>query len=111
MKLAPLAAFGAMAFTVGKYGIRSISSLGTLMGTFYIACLFFVVVVLGTLARLHGFSLLKMLRHFKDELIIVLGTSSTEPVLPRMLLKRELDAGFVAPLPSTDAVEGLGAHA
>jgi len=59
MKLAPLAAFGAMAFTVGKYGVASISSLGTLMGTFYAACLFFVFVVLGTLARLHGFSLWK----------------------------------------------------
>jgi aerobic C4-dicarboxylate transport protein len=89
MKLAPLAAFGAMAFTVGKYGIKSISSLGTLMGTFYLACLFFVFVVLGTLAALHRFSLLKLLRYFKDELIVVLGTSSTEPVLPRMLIKLE----------------------
>jgi Na+/H+-dicarboxylate symporter len=89
MKLAPLAAFGAMAFTVGKYGIKSISSLGSLMGTFYIACVFFVFIVLGTLARLHGFSLLKVLRYFKDELVIVLGTSSTEPVLPRMLIKLE----------------------
>jgi aerobic C4-dicarboxylate transport protein len=89
MKLAPLAAFGAMAFTVGKYGIKSVSSLGSLIGTFYLACLFFIFVVLGTLARLHGFSLLKILRYFKDELVIVLGTSSTEPVLPRMLLKLE----------------------
>jgi aerobic C4-dicarboxylate transport protein len=89
MKLAPLAAFGAMAFTVGKYGVASISSLGTLMGTFYAACLFFVFVVLGTLARLHGFSLWKVLRYFREELIVVLGTSSTEPVLPRMLVKLE----------------------
>ncbi len=89
MKLAPLAAFGAMAFTVGKYGVGSISSLGSLMGTFYIACVFFVVVVLGTLSRLHGFSLWKVLRYFREELIVVLGTSSTEPVLPRMLMKLE----------------------
>jgi Na+/H+-dicarboxylate symporter len=89
MKLAPLGAFGAMAFTIGKYGVQSISSLGMLIATFYAACLFFVLVVLGTLARLHGFSLLKMLRYFKEELIVVLGTSSTEPVLPRMLMKLE----------------------
>ena len=89
MKLAPLGAFGAMAFTVGKYGLKSISSLGMLIVTFYVACLFFVFVVLGILARLHGFSLLKTLRYFKEELIVVLGTSSTEPVLPRMLMKLE----------------------
>ena len=89
MKLAPLGAFGAMAFTVGRYGIKSIGSLGQLIGTFYIACGFFVVVVLGLLARLHGFSLFKVLRYFKEELLIVLGTSSTEPVLPRVLLKLE----------------------
>lgn len=89
MKLAPLAAFGSMAFTVGKYGIHSITSLASLMGTFYLACAFFVIVVLGTLARLHGFSLVRLLRYFKDELVVVLGTSSTEPVLPQMLLKLE----------------------
>jgi Na+/H+-dicarboxylate symporter len=89
MKLAPLGAFGAMAFTIGKYGVNSVRSLGMLIATFYVACLFFVFVVLGTLARLHGFSLLKTLRYFKEELVVVLGTSSTEPVLPRMLLKLE----------------------
>jgi Na+/H+-dicarboxylate symporter len=89
MKLAPLGAFGAMAFTVGKYGVKSISSLGMLIVTFYVACVFFVVIVLGTLARLHKFSLLKLLRYFKEELLVVLGTSSTEPVLPRMLMKLE----------------------
>jgi Na+/H+-dicarboxylate symporter len=89
MKLAPLGAFGAMAFTIGKYGVKSVSSLGMLIATFYVACLFFVFVVLGTLARLHGFSLLKTLRYFKEELVVVLGTSSTEPVLPRMLMKLE----------------------
>ena len=89
MKLAPLGAFGAMAFTVGRYGIKSIGSLGQLIVTFYAACGFFVVVVLGLLARLHGFSLFKVLRYFKEELLIVLGTASTEPVLPRVLLKLE----------------------
>jgi Na+/H+-dicarboxylate symporter len=89
MKLAPLGAFGAMAFTVGRYGIKSIGSLGQLIATFYVACGFFVVVVLGMLARLHGFSLWKVLRYFREELLIVLGTSSTEPVLPRVLLKLE----------------------
>src|SRR4051812_46901064 len=89
MKLAPIGAFGAMAFTVGKYGIESIGSLGMLIVTFYVACSFFVIVVLGLLARMHGFSLWKLLRYIREELLIVLGTSSTEPVLPRMLLKLE----------------------
>jgi Na+/H+-dicarboxylate symporter len=89
MKLAPLGAFGAMAFTVGKYGIASISSLGLLILTFYVACVGFVVLVVGGLARLHGFSLWKTLRYFREELLIVLGTSSSEPVLPRVLQKLE----------------------
>jgi Na+/H+-dicarboxylate symporter len=89
MKLAPLGAFGAMAFTVGRYGIRSMGSLGLLILTFYIACSVFVVVVLGTLARLNGFSLWKTIRYFKEELLIVLGTSSSEPALPGALRKLE----------------------
>jgi aerobic C4-dicarboxylate transport protein len=89
MKLAPLGAFGAMAFTVGKYGIKSIGSLGLLIGTFYVACGFFVAVVLGVLARLHGFKLWQVLRYFREELLVVLGTSSSEPVLPRLLQKLE----------------------
>lgn len=89
MKLAPIGAFGAMAFTVGKYGIDSIGSLGLLILTFYVACGVFLVVVIGTLARLHGFSLWKVLRYFREELLIVLGTSSSEPVLPRVLQKLE----------------------
>ena len=89
MKLAPLGAFGGMAFTVGRYGIKSIGSLGMLIVTFYVACFFFVFVVLALLARMHGFSLLKLLRYIKEELLIVLGTSSTEPVLPRLLYKLE----------------------
>jgi aerobic C4-dicarboxylate transport protein len=89
MKLAPIGAFGAMAFTVGKYGIKSIGSLGMLIVTFYVACTFFVVVVLGLLARFHGFALWKLLRYIREELLIVLATSSSEPVLPRLLLKLE----------------------
>lgn len=89
MKLAPLGAFGAMAFTVGRYGIRSIGSLGLLILTFYVACSVFVLIVLGTLARLNGFSLWKTIRYFKEELLIVLGTSSSEPALPGALRKLE----------------------
>jgi Na+/H+-dicarboxylate symporter len=89
MRLAPLGAFGAMAFTVGRYGIKSIGSLGLLIGTFYAACAFFVVVVLGLLARMHGFKLWQLLRYIREELLVVLGTSSSEPVLPRLLMKLE----------------------
>ena len=89
MKLAPLGAFGAMAFTVGRYGIKSIGSLGLLIGTFYVACGFFVAVVLGLLARTHGFKLWQLMRYIREELLVVLGTSSSEPVLPRLLVKLE----------------------
>lgn len=89
MKLAPIGAFGAMAFTIGKYGIASLFSLGKLMGTFYLTCLLFVFVVLGIISRLHGFSIVKFIRYIKEELLIVLGTSSSESVLPRMMEKLE----------------------
>jgi aerobic C4-dicarboxylate transport protein len=89
MRLAPLGAFGAMAFTVGRYGIKSIGSLGLLIGTFYVACIFFVVVVLGLLARIHGFELWQLMRYIREELLVVLGTSSSEAVLPRLLTKLE----------------------
>jgi aerobic C4-dicarboxylate transport protein len=89
MKVAPLGAFGAMAFTIGKYGVGSLLSLGKLMGTFYATCLVFVFVVLGFIARLHGFSVWKLVKYIKEELLIVLGTSSSESVLPRMMAKME----------------------
>ena len=89
MRLAPLGAFGAMAFTVGRYGIRSIGSLGMLVATFYVACIFFVVAVLGLLAYLHRIRLWQLLRYIREELLVVLGTSSSEPVLPRLLMKLE----------------------
>ncbi|MFL6715057.1 MAG: dicarboxylate/amino acid:cation symporter [Burkholderiaceae bacterium] len=89
MKLAPIGAFGAMAFTIGKYGLVSLLSLGKLMGTFYATCLIFIFVVLGTIARLNGFSIWKFIKYIKEELLIVLGTSSSESVLPRMMAKME----------------------
>ena len=89
MKVAPIGAFGAMAFTIGKYGVGSLLSLGKLMGTFYATCLFFIFVVLGLIARLHGFSIWKFIKYIKEELLIVLGTSSSESVLPRMMAKME----------------------
>jgi aerobic C4-dicarboxylate transport protein len=89
MKLAPIGAFGAMAFTIGKYGVGSLLSLGKLMATFYATCLFFVFVVLGLIARFHGFSVWKFIKYIKEELLIVLGTSSSESVLPRMMAKME----------------------
>jgi aerobic C4-dicarboxylate transport protein len=89
MKLAPIGAFGAMAFTIGKYGIGSLFSLGKLMGTFYLTCFIFVFGVLGTIAKVHGFSIWKFVKYIKEELLIVLGTSSSESVLPRMMEKME----------------------
>ena len=89
MKLAPIGAFGAMAFTIGKYGLESLKSLAWLMGTFYATCLIFIFVVLGLIARLNGFSVWKFIKYIKEELLIVLGTSSSESVLPRMMAKME----------------------
>ncbi len=89
MKVAPIGAFGAMAFTIGKYGVGSLISLGQLMATFYATCLIFVFGVLGIIARLHGFSVWRFVKYIKEELLIVLGTSSSESVLPRMMVKLE----------------------
>ena len=89
MKLAPIGAFGAMAFTIGKYGVSSLFSLGKLMGAFYLTCLIFIFLVLGLIARFHGFSIWKFIKYIKEELLIVLGTSSSESVLPRMMEKME----------------------
>ena len=89
MKVAPIGAFGAMAFTIGKYGVASLLPLAKLMGTFYATCLVFIFVVLGTIARAHGFSIWKFIKYIKEELLIALGTSSSESVLPRMMAKLE----------------------
>ena len=89
MRVAPLGAFGAMAFTIGKYGIASLIPLAKLMGTFYLPCLLFIFVVLGLICRWHGFSITRYIAYIKEELLIVLGTSSSESVLPRMMTKME----------------------
>src|ERR1700719_5212629 len=89
MRAAPIGAFGAMAFTIGKYGIGTLLSLGQLMASVYATCLIFIFIVLGGIAGLCGFSILKFIRYIKEELLIVLGTSSSESVLPRMMLRME----------------------
>lgn len=89
MKAAPIGAFGAMAFTIGKFGIETLWSLGKLLACVYLTCAFFVFIVLGAIAYFHGFSILKFLRYIKEELLIVLGTSSSESALPRMMVKLE----------------------
>lgn len=94
MYAAPVGAFGAMAFTVGAYGLGSLLSLAKLMGTFYLTCVVFIFGVLGLIARVHGFSIFRFLRYIREELLIVLGTSSSEAALPRMMAKMEaLGAG------------------
>ncbi|MDF2785714.1 MAG: C4-dicarboxylate transporter [Pantoea eucrina] len=89
MRLAPIGAFGAMAFTIGKYGVGSLVQLGQLIICFYITCILFVVIVLGAIARWAGFNIFKFIGYIKEELLIVLGTSSSESALPRMLDKME----------------------
>jgi aerobic C4-dicarboxylate transport protein len=98
MKTAPIGAFGAMAFTIGAYGIDSLLYLGKLVGTFYLTSLGFVVIVLGFVAWLNGFNIFKFLRYIKDEIFLVLGTSSSEPALPGLmdkLTKAGCDKGVV----------------
>ena len=90
MRVAPIGAFGAMAFTIGKYGLGTLRQLATLMACFYLTCVIFIFVVLGTVAKLHGFSIWRYLKYIKEELLIVLGTSSSEAALPRMMAKMEL---------------------
>ena len=89
VKVAPLGAFGAMAFTIGQYGLGSLGNLAGLVATFYLTSILFVVIVLGIVARVTGFSIFRFIAYIKDELLIVLGTSSSETVLPQMMLKME----------------------
>ena len=89
MRVAPVGAFGAMAFTIGKYGIGTLLSLGTLVATFYATSLLFVLVVLGAIARLNGFSIIALIRYLKAELLLVFGTSSSEAALPSLMNKME----------------------
>ncbi|ANN67745.1 dicarboxylate/amino acid:cation symporter [Bordetella bronchialis] len=89
MRAAPVGAFGAMAFTIGKYGIKSVLNLAALVGTFYATSVLFVVVVLGVVARYNGFSIIKLVRYIREELLLVLGTSSSEAALPSLMQKME----------------------
>ncbi|RJG14650.1 dicarboxylate/amino acid:cation symporter [Massilia cavernae] len=89
MKLAPIGAFGAMAFTIGKYGLESLVPLAKLMGSFYLTCALFVFIVLGGIARMTGFSIFRFIAYIKEELLIVLGTSSSESALPALMRKLE----------------------
>ncbi|KFI08199.1 dicarboxylate/amino acid:cation symporter [Massilia sp. BSC265] len=89
MKVAPIGAFGAMAFTIGKYGLDSLLPLAKLMGSFYLTCFLFVVVVLGFIAKITGFSIFRFIKYIKEELLIVLGTSSSESALPALMRKLE----------------------
>jgi aerobic C4-dicarboxylate transport protein len=89
MRIAPIGAFGAMAFTIGRYGVGSLLQLGQLMAGVYITCALFVFIVLGTICRTAGFSIFKFLRFIKEEILITVGTSSSEAVLPRMMTKLE----------------------
>ena len=96
-KLAPVAAFGAMAFTIGKYGLRSLVSLGALMACVYVTCALFIFVVLGLIARFNGFSVWKIIKYIREELLIVMGTSSSETALPGLMHKMET-AGCARPV-------------
>jgi len=89
MKVAPIGAFGAMAFTIGKYGVESLANLAQLVATFYLTSLLFVIVILGAVARLAGFSVLRLIAYLKAELLLVLGTSSSESALPALMEKME----------------------
>ena len=92
MHVAPLGAFGAMAFTIGSFGVRTLAQLGALIASFWLTCVVFVVVVLGLVARLTGFSLWRFIRYIREELFVAFGTSSSETVLPRLMSRLE-DAG------------------
>ena len=87
MKVAPVGSFGAMAFTIGKYGLGSLASLGQLMLSFYVTCIFFIIIVLGSVLRFFGFRLFRLLGFIKEEILIVLGTSSSEAALPSLMAK------------------------
>src|SRR3954447_9630749 len=89
MRLAPIGAFGAMAFTIGKYGASTILSLGQFMLAFYATCLIFIFIVLGAISRAAGFNILSFIKYLREELLLVFGFSSSEPVLPRFMAKME----------------------
>jgi aerobic C4-dicarboxylate transport protein len=116
MRLAPIGAFGAMAFTVGKYGISALGPLAKLIGTFYLTCIFFVLVILGAAAMLAGFSILKFLVYIKEEVLLVLAISSSEPAIPTLMAKLEklgcskALVGLVVPTGYTFNTDGTGLY-
>lgn len=97
MKLAPIGAFGAMAFTIGKYGLSSMANLMMLIGTFYVTAILFIFIILGAVARYNGFSIFKLVKYLKDEILLVLATSSSESALPTLMQKMER-AGCAKPV-------------
>lgn len=116
MKLAPIGAFGAMAFTIGTYGVQSLAALSKLLICFYSTCLFFIFVVLGLIAKFANFSLLNFLTSIKEELLIVLGTATTETVLPNMINKLKKNgctqsvAAFVLPAGYAFNLDGMSIY-
>jgi aerobic C4-dicarboxylate transport protein len=116
MKAAPIGAFGAFAFTIGKYGIESIASLATLVATFYLTSIAFVVIVLGLIAVAHGFSIFRLVAYLKEELLLVLGTSSSESALPSLMDKLERagcsksSVGVVVPLGYSFNLDGTNIY-
>jgi aerobic C4-dicarboxylate transport protein len=116
IRLAPIGAFGAMAFTVGKYGISALGPLAKLIGTFYLTCIFFVFVILGAVALLAGFSIIKFLIYIKEEVLLVLAVSSSEPAIPTLMAKLErlgcskALVGLVVPTGYTFNTDGTGLY-
>ena len=109
MKVAPIGAFGAMAYTIGKHGVGSLAQLANLMAAFYVTCIIFIFGVLGTIAKLHGFSIVKLIKYIKEELFLVLGTSSSESALPRLMAKME-NAGAPKPVVGLVVPTGYSFH-
>jgi aerobic C4-dicarboxylate transport protein len=116
IRLAPIGAFGAMAFTVGKYGISALGPLAKLIGTFYLTCIFFVFVILGAVALLAGFSIIRFLVYIKEEVLLVLAVSSSEPAIPTLMAKLErlgcskALVGLVVPTGYTFNTDGTGLY-
>ena len=116
MKAAPVGAFGAMAFTIGKYGIDSLKNLVFLVGTFYTTAFLFIIVILGAVARYNGFSIFRFIRYIKEEMLLVLSTSSSEPALPTLMQKLEKAGcsksvvGLVVPLGYSFNLDGTNIY-
>ena len=95
MKFSPIGAFGAMAYTIGNFGLGSLKSLGLLMAAVYLTMFIFVIIILGSIARFYGFNIFKYINYIKDEIFLVIGTSSSESALPSMMRKHNVVFGNV----------------